>query len=116
MAEKHVFTADEIRAATDRLEQFGALNGVYVVVGNSLQNWDVTGDDILTMLRQFADEKAENAKLKARLNEVTEYTKRNTWREDDESRGVAVNTCAKVHNIDMREIAGIASGDRKKEA
>lgn len=54
MAEKHVFTADEIRAATDRLEQFCALDGVYVVIGNSLQNWDVTGDDILTMLRQKA--------------------------------------------------------------
>ena len=116
MAEKHVFTADEIRAATNRLEEFGVLNGVYVVVGNSLQGWDVTGDDILAMLRQFADEKAENAKLNARLNEVAEYAKRNTWREDANSQGVATNTCAKVHNIDMREIAGISSGERKKEA
>ena len=73
MAENHVFTADEIRAATDRLEQFGALNGVYVVVGNSLQNWDVTGDDILTMLRQFADEKEENENIKARMAAVVKH-------------------------------------------
>lgn len=73
MAEKHVFTSDEIRAATNRLEEFGALNGVYVVVGNSLQNLDVTGDDILTMLRQFADEKEENAHIKARMAAVVNH-------------------------------------------
>ena len=71
MAEKHVFTSDEIRAATDRLEEFGALNGVYVVVGNSLQNWDVTGDDILAMLRQ----KASSIEAFNLVKEFVEYRK-----------------------------------------
>ena len=64
MAEKHIFTEDEIFAAIERLKEFGSLDGVYAVVGNSIQNWDVTGDDVLEMLRQCVEKSRKADKLK----------------------------------------------------
>ena len=111
MAENHVFTADEIRAATDRLEQFCALDGVYVVVGNSLQNWDVTGDDILTMLRQFADEKEESANIKARMDAVVKHLEKYKGTKEPDY------CCADCIEDIAKEVGfSFAIGEVKKEA
>lgn len=76
MAEKHIFTDDEILAAVERLKNFGALDGVYAVVGNSLQNWDVTGDDVLEMLRQGVEKSRKADKLKVAAQRALEVISR----------------------------------------